>query len=204
MSLGRLHLFLELFTLASFLATGFWAYRRFGRDGLWLYAFLAALGALRENFVVLERVLYGYADLHLMLGRAPAIGAIIWAFSIAAAIAATEALGGEPFGPDRVPRASELAWVALFMVALAGFFEPFLKTVAMARWEEGTATWLGVPRIALVGYPTLAVASLAASGWILARWRRAAPRLAAFAVATPLLALGHAWGLQRLKDALAW
>ena len=59
MSLRALHLFLELFTLASFVATGVWAYRRFGRDGLWLYGFLFALGGVRENYVALERILYG-------------------------------------------------------------------------------------------------------------------------------------------------
>lgn len=204
MTLGALHLFLELFTLASFLATGVWAHRRFGRDGLWLYGFLFALGGVRENFVILERVLYGYADLHLMLGRAPLIGAIIWGFSITAAIAAAEAILGSRFDPARLPRPAECAVVALFLVALAGFFEPFLATVEMARWQEGTATIAGVPKIALVGYPTFALLSLAASGAVLGRFRTAGARLAWLALATAPLALGHAWGLQRLKEALGW
>ena len=44
-----------------------------------LYGFrisvLFALGGVRENFVILRDVLYGYADLRLMLGRAPLVGA---------------------------------------------------------------------------------------------------------------------------------
>ncbi len=204
MTSGTLHLFLELFTLGAFVAAGFWARARFGADGLWLYGFLFALGGVRENFVILHRVLYGYAELSLMLGRAPAIGAIIWGFSIAAAIAATETIRRRPFRLDRIPRAGELAWAALFMVALAGFFEPFLALVAMARWQEGTATWLDVPKIALVGYPTLASLALVASGWILGRWRAAGPRLAVFVFVTLALAIGHAWGLQRLKTLLGW
>jgi len=204
MSLGALHLFLELFTLGAFVATGFWARARFGRDGLWLYGFLFVLGGVRENFVILERVLYGYADLALMLGRAPAIGAVIWGFSIVAAVAATEAIRRRPFRIDRTPRAGELGWVALFMLALAGFFEPFLKLVAMARWQEGTATLLDVPKIALIGYPTLAVASLLVAGSILGRFARPAARCVALALAAIALALGHAWGLQQLKESLGW
>ena len=204
MSRGALHLVLELFTLASFAATGWWAWRRFGRDGLWLYGFLFVLGGVRENFVVLERVLYGYADLHLLLGRAPAIGAVIWGFSIIAALAAAEAIRGQPFALARVPRAAELLLVALFMTALAGFFEPFLRTVEMARWQPGTATVLDVPKIALVGYPTFAVTSLLVAGPLLGRLRSPGARAAALALAVLPLALGHAWGLQRLKDALGW
>jgi hypothetical protein len=204
MSLSSLHLFLELFTLGAFVATGFWARARFGRDGVWLYGFLFVLGGVRENFVILERVLYGYADLALMLGRAPAIGAVIWGFSIVAAVAATEAIRRQPLRIDRMPRAGELGWVALFMLALAGFFEPFLKLVAMARWQPGTATLAAVPKIALIGYPTLAVASLVLSGSILERFRRPGARCLALGAAALALALGHAWGLQRLKDALGW
>jgi hypothetical protein len=203
-SLHALHLFLELATLAAFVATGFWLRARFGRDGVWLYGFLFVLGGVRENFVILDRVLYGYADLTLMLGRAPLIGAIIWGFSIAAAIAASEAILRRPFRTDRAPRADELALVATFLVALAGFFEPFLKQVEMARWQEGTATILDIPKIALVGYPSFAVASLAVAGWLIGRYRATRSRLAALGVATLPLALGHAWGLQRLKEALGW
>jgi hypothetical protein len=204
MRLAPLHLLLELFTLAAFVATGFWARRRFGRDGAWLYGFLFALGGVRENFVILRDVLYGYAELRLMLGRAPLVGAIIWGFAIIAAIAAAEAIGGRAFRPDRVPRPGEAALVALFMVALAGFFEPFLALVEMARWQPGTATVGGVPLIALVGYPTLALAALAAGGAILGRWRGARARLAALLPATLGLALGHAWGLAWLKARLGW
>ena len=204
MSLAALHLFLELFTLGAFVATGFWARARCGRDGVWLYGFLFLLGGARENFVVLERVLYGYADLSLMLGRAPAIGAIIWGFSIVAAVAATEAIRRQPLALDRLPRWRELAWVSIFMIALAGFFEPFLKRVELARWQAGTVTILGVPKIALVGYPTLAALSLAASGWILGGWRATRPRLVAFGFASLALACGHAWGLERLKSLLGW
>jgi hypothetical protein len=68
----------------------------------------------------------------------------------------------------------------------------------------GTATWLEVPRIALVGYPTLAVAALALVGTILGRWRSVGARLAALAVAIPALALAHAAGLVALKRALGW
>jgi hypothetical protein len=199
-----LHLFLELATLASFVATVAWAGRRFGRDGWWLAGFLAALGAVRENFVVLERYLYGFADLALMLGRAPVIAAVIWAFSILAGVAAAEAILGRDFHAGQPPRVAELGIVALFLLGLAGFFEPFLALVEMARWEPGTAAVAGVPKIALVGYPTFAVLSLAVSGPLLARFRATGPRLAALAAAVPALALGHAWALARLKAALGW
>lgn len=199
-----LHLFLELFTLASFVATVAWAGRRYGRDGWWLAGFLAALGAVRENFVVLERYLYGFADLTLMLGRAPLIAAVIWGFSILAGAAAAEAILGRDFRTGAPPRAAELGVVALFLLALAGFFEPFLALVEMARWEPGTAAVAGVPKIAVVGYPTFAVLSLAVGGWLLGRFRATAPRLVALALAVPALALGHAWALARVKAALGW
>jgi hypothetical protein len=204
MSGERLRLFLELFTLASFLATGLWARRRWGRDGAWLYLALLALGLVRENYVVLRRVLYGYADLALMAGAAPAIGAVIWGFSIVAALAAAEAIGGEPLAPARMPGVRALALVALFMVALAGFYEPFLARVEMARWEPGTATLLGVPKIALLGYPSFALLSVALVAGVLGRLAATGPRLAALALGVPALALGHAWTLDRLKTALGW
>ena len=202
--MSRLHLFLELFTLAAFVAVSWWAIRRWGRDGAWLAGLLFALGAVRENYVALERYLYGFADLTLELGRAPLIAAIVWGYSILAGISAAEALLGRRFAPDRLPTAAESGVVALFLVSLAGFYEPLLARVEMARWEPGTATILGVPKIALVGYPTFAVASLLVTGAILGRWRRTGPRLAAAAVAVPLLAVGHASGLQALKRALGW
>jgi hypothetical protein len=202
--MGPLRLFLELFTLASFVATGFWARRRWGRDGVWLYLWLLALGLVRESYVVLRRILYGYADLALMLGAAPAIGAVIWGFSIVAALAAAEAIARAPVELDRPAGPPALGLVALFMVALAGFYEPFLARVEMARWEAGTATVLEVPAIALVGYPSFALLSVALGTAILGRCRRGGTRLAALAAAVPALALGHAWALDRLKAALGW
>jgi hypothetical protein len=202
--MSRLHLFLELFTLASFLATGVWAVRRWGAEGAWCLGFLFALGAVRENFVALARSLYGFAELTLELGAAPLVAAIIWGFSILAAIAATEAILGRRFELDRVPVAAELALVALFMVALAGFYEPLLARVEMARWEPGTATVLEVPKIALIGYPSFAVLSLAVGGWLLGRSRTRGARLAALALAVPVAALAHALGLAALKHALGW
>ncbi|GMU64434.1 MAG: hypothetical protein AMXMBFR36_07080 [Acidobacteriota bacterium] len=199
-----LHLFFELFTLAAFAATAFWAYQRWRRHGAILVGALFALGGVRENFVILERHLYGFADLSLMLGAAPLISAIVWSYSILVAVAVAEAILGRPFAPDRLPRAAELAWVAATMIALAGFYEPLLARTGMARWEAGTVTWLEVPAIALVGYPTLAVASLALVGAILRRWRSTGQRVAVLALAIPALALAHAAGLVALKRALGW
>jgi hypothetical protein len=199
-----LHLFLELFTLASFLATAVWAMRRWGRDGAWLAGLLFALGAVRENYVVVERYLYGFADLTLELGRAPAIAAVVWGFSILAGVAGAEAILGRAFSPGRMPTAAELGVVALFMIALAGFYEPLLARVEMARWEQGTVTVVGVPTIALVGYPTFAALSLVAIGAILRRWPGTSARLVASALAVPLLAALHASGLQALKRSLGW
>lgn len=202
--MNRLHLFFELFTLAAFAATGIWALRRWRRDGAWLLGALFVLGGVRENFVILERHLYGFADLALMLGAAPLISAIVWSYSILVAVAVAEAILGRPLAPDRVPGAAHLALVATTMIALAGFYEPLLARTGMARWEAGTATWLEVPRIALVGYPTLALAALALVGAILDRWRTTGSRLAALAVTIPALALAHAGGLVALKRALGW
>lgn len=202
--MNRLHLFLELFTLASFVVTSVWAARRWGRDGAWLAGLLFALGAVRENYVAVERYLYGFADLTLDLGRAPLIAAIVWGFSILAGVSAAEALLGRRFEPGRRPRVAELAIVAFFLVALAGFYEPLLARVGMARWEPDTLTLGGVPAIALVGYPTFAVLSLLVVGAILERWRGGGARLAAAALAVPALAVLHASGLQALKRALGW
>jgi len=201
---SQLHLFLELFTLASFVATAWWSARRWGRDGAWLVATLFALGAVRENFVVLERSLYGFADLSLMLGVAPLIAAIIWGFSIVTAVAAAESIRGVPYEVGRLPRWSEAALVALFMIALAFFFEPFLALVEMARWQEGTVRVAGVPKIAIVGYPTFALLSLGLIGRVLGATRSPWRRLGMLAVGVPATALGHAWLLQRLKDTLGW
>jgi hypothetical protein len=199
-----LHLFLELATLASFLATGAWAIRRWGRDGAWLLGYLCALGVVRENFVAVRRLLYGFSAVTFELGRAPLVATVIWAFSILAALAAAEAILGRPVRPAGVPSAGALTVVALFMIALAGFFEPFLALVDLARWEPGTATVLGVPEIALVGYPTFALLAVVSGGWLLARFRTAGSRAVALALAVPPLALGHAWALAWLKRALGW
>jgi hypothetical protein len=74
----------------------------------------------------------------------------------------------------------------------------------MARWEPGTATVLEVPKIALIGYPSFAVLSLAVGGWLLGRSRTRGARLAALALAVPVAALAHALGLAALKHALGW
>ena len=172
--------------------------------GAWLAGLLLALGAVRENYVVVEHYLYGFADLTLELGRAPLIAAVVWGFSILAGVSAAEAILVRRFAPGRLPAATELGVVALFLVALAGFYEPLLALVDMARWEQGTETIGGVPKIALVGYPTFAVLSLLASGAILRRWQGTGARLAASAFAVPLLAVLHASGLQALKRVLGW
>lgn len=202
--MNGVHLLFELAIAGGFAATVVWAGRRFGRDGLWLAGFLFALGALRENFVALARLLYGFSDVTFELGAAPLIAALVWGFSILAAVAAGEALGGRRFDPAAPADGRLLAIAALFLAALAGFYEPLLARVGMARWEAGTLEVAHVPAIALVGYPTLGVAALALSGWIQARRRAGAPRLAAYAVAAPLLALAHAAGLQALKRWLGW
>ena len=111
---------------------------------------------------------------------------------------------GRRFDPGALADGRLLAIAALFLVALAGFYEPLLARVGMARWEAGTLEVARVPAIALVGYPTLGAAALALSGWIQSRWREGALRLAAYAVAAPLLALAHAAGLQALKRWLGW
>lgn len=202
--MNRVHLLFELAIVGGFATAAVWSGRRFRRDGVWLAGFLFALGALRENLVALARLLYGFADLTFELGAAPLIAALVWGFSILAAVAAGEALAGRRFEPDRRPDGAILALAALFLVALAGFYEPLLARAGMARWEPGTVTVARVPAIALAGYPTLGAAALALSGWVLGRWRERAPRLLAFAVATPLLAFGHAVGLQALKRWLGW
>ncbi|MEP7011009.1 MAG: hypothetical protein ABJC13_11860 [Acidobacteriota bacterium] len=196
-----MHLFIELFTLASFLAIfGHAAWSR-GRSGVGLISTLFLLGLLRENAVAIRALLYDFAPLTLHLGRAPLIATIIWGFSIYAALVFAEEVVGEPIG-RRIPPARALGAVALFMIALVGFYEPFLAHVGMARWQEGTRSTLGVPWIALVGYPTLAVGFLLLWGW--AAQRTIAFRVAILGLGLPSLALGHAFGLQALKTALGW
>lgn len=202
--MSDVHLLFELAMTGAFLAVAAWAARRWGSSGLWLVGFLFALGILRENFVALARLLYGFADLHLELGAAPLVAAVVWGFSILAAVSAAEAITGRPFDPGEPPAGTPLLVAALFLVTLAGFYEPLLARAGMARWEAGTLTIARTPAIALIGYPALGAAALALSGAIQARWPERRARLAAYALATPLLALAHAVGLQGLKRALGW
>ena len=203
MTVRPLHLFLELTTLAAFLACAIAATRKRGALGLWLYGSVTVLGALRENFVVLARALYGFADLAFTLGRAPLLSAVIWGLSIDAAVAFAERTTPDRLAPGRLPARFQAA-VAAFMLALAGFYEPFLKLVDLARWEPGTRRVFGVPQLALVGYPTLALLFLALFAFVTARWPRPGPRFVAFALAIPVLAFGHAAALTALKRWLGW
>lgn len=200
-----MHLFFELFTLGAFVACWVHAARRHGRLGAVFYGALACLGAVREVAVAAWEVLYGFAPLALMLGPAPVLAAIIWAFSIYAAVTWVELVTGhglsDPPGEPWPLRVYLLA--GLFMMALAGFYEPFLELVGTAQWEDGTRATRGVPWIALVGYPTLTVGFLALWRWLgrlrgaWVRWVVAGPSLAA-------LAVGHGFGLQALKGLLGW
>ena len=196
-----MHLFIELFTFGCFVAVLVHAAWCREGEGLALFGSLVALGFVRENAVVLRGLLYGFAPLHLMLGKAPLIATIIWGFSIYAALVWAQEATGEPIGL-RTPSVRVLGAVALFMIALACFYEPFLRLIGMARWQEGTRATLGVPWIALVGYPTLAVGFLALWGGAAARG--AGVRFAVLVVGIPALALGHAFGLQAVKRALGW
>lgn len=89
------------------------------------------------------------------------------------------------------------------MMALAGFYEPFLKLIDMARWQEGTRTTLDVPWITLIGYPTLTVLFLLLWCRVMRRPPGGA-RTALLLVGLTLLALIHAAGLQGIKDLLGW
>jgi hypothetical protein len=198
------HLFVELLTLVFFLACVAHAFRFRGRTGLAFFGAMLLLGFLRENFVTLRDILYGFAPLHLRLGRAPLIAAIIWGYSIYAAVVWTEAVTGEPLEGPRRPTARFLLLAALFMMALACFYEPFLALIHMARWQPGTRATLGVPWIAVVGYPALAVPFLLLWSGTLRRSARPGTRAATLLLVLPPLALGHALGLQALKDALGW
>lgn len=194
-----MHLFIELLVLAAFVVTMSHLWRR--PDGRWLLLSFAVAGWVRETFVLVMRYLYGFAPLSLVLGPTPIISFVIWGFSIYAALLFAETVTAVRAG-DRQPRARLLLAVALFMMTLAIFYEPFIKLIAMARWEPGTRTTLDVPWIALIGYPTMAVGLLAVHAVVL-RWVRSAlPRSLALAAAMSLLAVGHAAALQRLKDAL--
>ncbi len=201
--MSALRLFVEAFTLAAFAAVVVHAGLRRGAAGLGFLAALAWLGFARENAVALAESLYTYGDLRFALGKAPAIAAVIWAFSIRVASVWTERVAG--VSPERdAPSARTLLAPALFMAALAGFYEPFLERMAMARWEPGTLRLAGVPCIALVGYPTLTAAFLLVWSGARRLFPGALPRAAALAVALPALGLAHAAGLLALKRLLGW
>lgn len=204
MSAGALHLFLELVTLVCFLAVAAHAAWLRGRGGLGLVAALLWTGFVRENFVLLQELLYGFAPLHLQLGRAPMIAAIVWPYSIYLALVWAEVTTGEALEGRSRPGGRLLGAVALFMMALACFYEPVLARVGMARWEEGTRATLGVPWIALAGYPTLACAALALWAWAARRIPAPGRRTALLLPLLAALALAHAGGLQALKDLLGW
>lgn len=196
-----MHLFLELTTFVFCAATvaHAWALRR--GDGLWFFGALLVLGFVRENFVVLRDILYGYGDL-LHLGAAPLIGTVIWAYSLYVAVCWCEEMTGESLH-DLRPSPRFLLLVGAFMVALGGFYEPFLDLVGMARWQVGTRTVLGVPWIACIGYPTLTVPFVYVWCQIMRRVRGPA-RTLWMAVAVPGLGVAHAWGLAHLKGFLGW
>ena len=202
-----MHLFLELTTLAFFLLTVAHAVARRGRIGVSIMAALLLLGFVRETFVVLYQWLYGYAELHLMLGKTPVIASIIWAYSIYIAVVWAEGITGQELRPAP-PGVAFLGACAAFMICLVGFYEPFLELVGMAKWEEGTRRTLGVPWIALVGYPTLTVPFLAGWSAIAGRFRDrpGSPWGQRSAMVTFVIALAfvHAWGLQLLKSVLGW
>jgi len=197
-----MHLFIELLTLLFFLATVAHAVWLRGKSGAGLFGALLFLGFVRENFVILREVLYGFAPLTLRLGRAPLIASIIWGYSIYLAVVWAETMTGESL-EDRRPSGRFLVLAALFMMALAGFYEPFLKLIDMARWQPGTRTTLDIPWIALIGYPSLTVPFLLL--WCrLMRRPPGAARTAVLLTGLTLLALLHVAGLQCLKDLLRW
>jgi len=196
-------IFAELVTLFFFLLCIAHAIAMRGREGAWLFGALLGLGLVRENFVALYKLLYDFAPLTLRLGVAPLIGSIIWGYSIYLCLVWVEVMSGERLS-GKSPSPRFLALCALFMMALACFYEPFLKLIGMARWEEGTWLVLDIPPIALIGYSSLAVLFLLAWSWALRRgWHSGRRALALSAVLLPI-ALGHAMGLQLLKNLLRW
>ena len=204
-----MHLLLELITGLFFVACWTHAVKVRGSAGGRLMVAMLTLGFVRETFVVYRKILYGYAELNLMVGLAPMIAAIIWGYSIYLAICWAESATGRRLEDlHRRPGALPfLLGVGLFMICLVGFYEPFLERVGMARWEEGTLRAGGVPLIALVGYPTLALPFV----WIWTRMEYGSQRLiggpkkwAIQQLPAILLALLHAGLLQILKDFLRW
>jgi hypothetical protein len=200
-----MHLFIELLVLAAFVATMTHLVRG-RRDGAWLLCSFAVAGWVRESFVIVMRYLYGFAPLALVLGATPVISFVIWGFSIYAALLWAETVvdPARLGAGERHPGGRLLAGVALFMVALAVFYEPFLKLIAMARWEAGTRATLDVPWIALVGYPSMAVLLLLVHATVMRRTRGVAAWVAALVAAMSTLAVAHAAALQQLKRALGW
>lgn len=196
-------LFIEVLTLAFFVATVVHAIKTRGREGFWLMGALLALGFVRENLVAAYQILYAFAPLSLMLGLAPVIGTIIWGYSIYIAMLWAEGVGGGDLRAGR-GTAAGVVGVGLFMIALVFFYEPFLRLIGMARWEDGTRWAWGVPVIALIGYPTLAVAFVLAWRWVARRGFAGRRRLAALTASLLPIAFVHAFGLQALKDLLGW
>jgi hypothetical protein len=195
-------LFIEILTLLFFLGFVAHAVILRGAAGAAFFGAMLLLGFLRENFVVLRDLLYGFAPLRLMLGRAPLIASIIWGYSIYAAVVWAEAVSGERYGARR-PSGRFLALVSIFMIALACFYEPFLALIGMARWQAGTRSVLGVPLITWIGYPSLAVLFLLLWDWAMERDSNA-KRAAALLIPLPFLAVGHALGLHAIKSTLGF
>ena len=198
-----MHLFIELFTLFSFLICIVEALRSRGATGGWFFFAALTMGVVRENFVIVRDYLYGFAPLTLMVGKAPLIGAIIWGFSIYACIVWAEVVSGERF--DRTPPTPRFTGlVCLFLLSLAFFFEPFLKLIDMARWQAGTRSVLDVPLIAMIGYPSMTALFLAMWGPLLGPDRPPARRAGGIVVAMTAISLLHVVALQGLKGALGW
>src|SRR3954465_9679109 len=195
-----MHLFIEILTLLFFLGFVAHAVVLRGAAGAAFFGAMLLLGFLRENFVALRDILYGFAPLRLMLGQAPLIASIIWGYSIYAAVVWAEAVSGERYG-DRRPSARFLALVSLFMIALACFYEPFLALIGMARWQGETRSVLRVPLIPWIGYSPLAPLLLLLWGWAMEK-NSNAKRAAALLIPLPFLAVGHALGLQAIKNTL--
>src|SRR5262249_47364322 len=120
-----IHLFVESLTLAFLFGLIAQAVILRGWTGARFFAALLVLGFLRESFVAGHDILSTFSALHLRLGRAPLLASIIWGFSIYAAVVWAETVSGERFGERRLSTLF-LALVALFMIALACFYEPFL------------------------------------------------------------------------------
>jgi hypothetical protein len=201
-----LHFVLEIVTVSFTAIAGIHAWITRRAEGVLLFGSLLLLGTCRENWVVIERLLYHFAPLRLSAGAAPLIAAVIWAYSIYSAVVWSEWMLQRFTGSHDVGNrlGFSLGFVAVFMIALACFYEPFLALAGMARWEAGTRTTGSVPWIALLGYPSLAVAFL----WlfsIIRRWLPRPPaRVAALSALMPLLGVLHALGLAELKRILGW